>query len=75
MFDAKRFLEENFRDADRLVGTFHAYGLDVPTKDTVRKWFSRATIPSEWFPMIAAVLEMENGAPVSLTRYIGGRRE
>lgn len=73
MFDAKRFLDENFRDADGLVGTFHAYGLSVPPKDTVRKWFVRATIPSEWFPMIVAVLELENGKAISLTPYLGDR--
>lgn len=74
MFDAKRFLADNFRDPDGLVGAFHAYRLDIPPKDTVRKWFSRATIPSEWFVMIIVVLELENGRPVSLTPYIGDQR-
>lgn len=71
MFDVKRFLTENFRDPDGLVGAFNAYRLAIPPKDTVRKWFSRETVPSEWLPMIIAVLELENGKPVSLTPYIG----
>jgi hypothetical protein len=72
MFDTQRFLTENFRDADGVVGLFNAFRLEIPPRDTVRKWFSRGTIPSQWLPMLIAVAELEAGRPVSLARYVGG---
>lgn len=74
MFDAKRFLRDHFRDPDGVVGVFNSFRLDIPPKDTVRKWFERGTIPSPWFAMLVAVLELEKGRPISLSRYIGDQR-
>ena len=73
MFDAQRFLADHFRDADGVVGLFNAFRMDIPPRDTVRKWFERGTIPSSWLPMLLAVAELENGKPISLTRYVGGK--
>lgn len=73
MFCARRFLTDNFRDPHGLVGTFNSYKMDIPPQDTVRKWFERGTIPSEWLPMIVIVLELECGEPVSLVPYMERR--
>ncbi len=70
MFDTTRFLEDHFRTPDAIVGLFNAYRLEIPARDTVRKWFARGSVPSEWFPLLVAVRELENGEPVRLLPYI-----
>jgi hypothetical protein len=73
MFDAQRFMSDHFRDPDGVVGLFNAFRMDIPPRDTVRKWFERGTIPSSWLPMLIVVAELEAGRPVSLARYVGER--
>ena len=70
MFDCRRFLVDKFRDPDGVVGTFNAYGLGIPSRDTIRKWFERGSLPSDWFPMLVVVAELENGEPVRLAEYL-----
>lgn len=70
MFDTPRFLRETFINPDGLVGLFNAYRIPIPAKDTVRKWFSRGSVPSEWFAMSIALLELERGERVSLVNFI-----
>jgi len=71
MFDTVRFLQENFNSPDGVVGLLGAYKQDVPPRDTVRKWFSRGNVPSEWFPLLCAILELDHGSPISLAKYLG----
>lgn len=70
MFDHAKFMSSNFRDADGLIGLFAVYRVSCPAKDTVRKWFERGGIPSEWFVMAVCVLELDRGEPVSLIEYL-----
>lgn len=70
MFETTRFLQENFNSPDGVVGLLGAYRLDAPPRDTARKWFSRGNIPSDWFPVLCAVLELEGGQPISLAKYL-----
>ena len=70
MFDAVRFLKENFHNSDGVIGLLHAYRLDAPPRETVRKWFLRGGIPSTWFALLLCVLELDNGAPVRLAKYL-----
>lgn len=70
MFDTQRFLEDHYKTPDGIVGTFNAYRLDIPPRDTVRKWFARGSIPSEWFPMLVAVRELDTGEPIRLAPYL-----
>ena len=70
MFATNRFLEDHYRDPDGVVGAFNAYSLDIPPRDTVRKWFARGSIPSEWFPMLVAVRELDTGEPIRLAPYL-----
>lgn len=70
MFDSVRFLEENFNNADGIVGLLHAYRLDAPQRDTARKWFERGDIPAKWLPLLICVLEIDSGEPVRLAQYL-----
>lgn len=74
MFDARQFLVENFRDIHGVAGLLRAYKLPTPPTDTIRKWFDRGAIPSDWLPVLVCCLTFENGDPPRLTKYlhIGG---
>jgi hypothetical protein len=72
MFDVKKFLQETYCDADGVVGLLRAYGVSSPPKDTIRKWFSRASIPAQWFAVLIAVMELERGAPLRLAGFLNG---
>lgn len=69
MFRTADFLEDNWRDANRLTAFLGAYGHQVK-KPMVYQWFVRQRVPSEWAFMLLALLELEHGAPPSLTKYI-----
>lgn len=69
MFDFKRFLTDHWRDADTLHSYFALYGLKYQ-RATLYKWFLRDAIPSEAFAMLLSLLELENGKPVSITKYL-----
>jgi len=73
MFDASRFLEEHFRDADGVVGLLGAYNLTPPRANTVQKWFQRGSVPSEWLPLLLCVLELENGSAIQIAKYVEWR--
>ncbi len=70
MFASDRFLKENFRDADAIIALLAAYSLKSPTQEAAKKWFQRGSIPSEWLPVLICVLELEQGKPVGLSRYL-----
>lgn len=75
MFDNLRFLTEQFGNADAVIGLANHFNVDVPAKDTLRKWFERGSIPSDWWPVVLALLEMDRGAPVSVLDYMGRESE
>ncbi len=75
MFDTIRFLQDNFNAPAGVINLLGAYRLPAPPQDTVRKWFSRGNIPSEWLPVLVSVLELDNGQPVSLIRYLGSTQD
>jgi hypothetical protein len=70
MFDTQAFLRDHFPDADAIIGLLGAYRLPTPNREAARKWVSRNSVPAEWFPLLAAALELDFGAPISLTKYI-----
>jgi hypothetical protein len=72
MFDTKRFLKDQFRTPVELHTLMQSYGVDVPREGTVSQWFQRASVPSTWFPVLLAVLEMDRGHPVSVVEYMEG---
>lgn len=62
MFDTLRFLRENFVDIDGVLHLVskHAH-VDLPQRAAVTKWFQRASVPGDWFPIILMVAEAEVG--------------
>jgi hypothetical protein len=39
-------------------------------RDTLYKWFLREAIPSEAFAILLSLLELENGKPASIAKYM-----
>lgn len=74
MFDARRFLIDCFKTPVGLIAFLRAYNADLPSEETARKWFQRGSVPSDWFAYLLAYLEMDRGAPVSLSAYLGARK-
>lgn len=74
IFNMKRLLEENFTTPEGVVNLVSAYNLDAPSVEAVKKWFYRASIPSEWLPVLSYILEMENGETFRLSRYLEAGR-
>lgn len=70
MFDTVGFLRQHFQDVDALLATLSSFGLPAPNRETARKWFTRASIPSEWFPVLVCAAEIENGGPIRLAVYL-----
>lgn len=70
MFDAVKFLEDNFLSPNVVYAILTNYKLPAPPTDTIRKWFARGSIPAEWLPVLICCLELENGAPIFLAKYI-----
>ena len=73
VLDVRKFVAEQFHDAERLISTVRAYGLEAPNKQSVYKWLQRGTIPSEWLPILLVVLELDRGSPPRLAQYLRGR--
>jgi hypothetical protein len=68
-FAAKKFLTSTFVNCQGLHAHLTDAGYTVPL-DTVRKWFVRGSIPTEW---LVALLVSENNA-ISLKKYVGERK-
>lgn len=75
VFRTGKFLEDNFGDVDGVIGLVGKHWSTVPQREAVRKWFSRESVASEWWPVLLLVLEAHKGKPVSLSPYMtrGGR--
>jgi hypothetical protein len=69
MFQTVKFLEDNFDDVDGVIGLVGKYWPVTPRREAVRKWFSRESVASEWWPVLLLVLETHTGRPVSLAPY------
>lgn len=72
MFQTRRFLTDYFGNAPGLLAFLGAYGAPTPKPAAAEKWFQRASVPSEWLPILLAYLEVDNGHPLSLTPYLEG---
>lgn len=71
-FDYAGFLADYCGDVDGVLGLLTEYYETGPTREAVRKWFTRSGVPAHWFPLILTVLERNSGAPVSVMAYVGG---
>lgn len=72
MFDFKSFMACEVGDSHALVTLFKRYGVSAPKFDAIYKWRQRNTISIEWLIPLLALLELENGAPVSVAKYVRG---
>jgi hypothetical protein len=70
MFDAEKFLTDAFGSPEKVKQLMRAYGLPEPKDATVYKWFRRGSVPSDWLPILLAVLEIDRGAPFSIAAYV-----
>ena len=73
-FRTKIFLVENFQTVQGLLAFLRAYNAPMPNMKTVEKWFQRQSVPSEWFAVLLAYLEIDRGGPVSLIKYLEGAK-
>jgi hypothetical protein len=72
-FDHAAFLVRHFRDPLRLQAVVRLYLPDnVPEESTVRKWFSRGSVPGGWLALLLVVLELDTGKAVSLKPFVRG---
>ncbi len=69
-FDSTKFLRENFKSPPDLVAFAFRYGAGGLREPAVDKWFRRGSIPSDWLPVLLALLEIDRGGPVSLVPYL-----
>lgn len=70
MFDATTFLADHFRTPEALAWVAKKYDLDLPARDTIRKWYARGAIPAEWLPVMLMLVELESGNATSILPYM-----
>jgi hypothetical protein len=68
-FQAKKFLEAKFHDSEKLRDFLAVYGHEVKPM-TAYNWFRRDTLPTKWAFTLLALLETEQGKPVSLREFL-----
>lgn len=70
IFDAKKFLIDEFVDPPSMRAAFNAQpALPAPNEPTLRKWFQRGSIPSEWLAVLLLMRERQNRM-VKLSNYV-----
>lgn len=75
MFRSSEFLRDHFGNSAQLLAFLRAYGAPTPQQAAAEKWFSRDSVPGSWLPVLLVYLEIENGGPVSLKTYLGGKAD
>lgn len=68
--DQRAFLKKELLTPQNVLALFSRYGFLPPSYTTVEKWFQRGKIPSAWLFVILAIMELEQGQPVSVSKYI-----
>lgn len=64
------FIANELRTPQNVVSMFSRYNFRPPAYATVEKWFQRKTVPSSALFVILALIELEQGGALSLTRYV-----
>lgn len=67
--DQTSFLELHFDTPDGVLGLLGKYMTYPPKRPAVVKWFTRGSVPGEWWPILLYVIEQENGEPLSMGPY------
>lgn len=68
-FDVSKFLDVHCGGAKRVPALFKVYRLPAPGQQAVDKWRLRKSIPCDWLVALLCLLELECGAPISLSPF------
>ncbi len=71
MIDWRAFVNDQFGGPVQMHEFLSKHVEGVPPLDTVRKWYTRDSIPSPWFAACLCLLDRRDGGPVSLVQYLG----
>jgi hypothetical protein len=71
LFDILSFMRDYCPTPDAVVGLIQTQFASAPSKETVRKWFARKSVPSEWLPVLFYCVEQKKGKALKLKKYIG----
>ena len=74
MFDARRFLHDNFQNVGGVVAHLRAAGLEAPTEQQAEKWFQRGSLPGAWLANLLVGLEINKGGAISVRPYCEGAK-
>lgn len=69
MFDFPKFMNARWKNPAELHAFMATYG-HGQVYQVHYKWWTRQSIPAEWFAVVLALLEVENGRPVSLLEFM-----
>jgi hypothetical protein len=68
-FDIGALLLDHFKDFDTTHLLLSTYGYSV-NRTAVYQWFYRKAVPAHWLGVLLALREVQDGAPISLTKYL-----
>lgn len=70
MLNTARFLDDNFGDADGVLGLLAKHDMEMPNREAVRKWFARASVTAEWLAVLLVALKRETGRVADIEPYL-----
>lgn len=70
MFDFAAFLRDHWQTPAELHRFLLKYGVRDYGPQAVYKWWIRDSIPAEGFAVLTGLLEIRQGEPVSLAKYV-----
>ena len=72
MNGTERFLNDNFGDADGVLGLLAKHDRPVPNREAARKWFVRGSLTAAWLIELMVALQRETGRLADMEAYVDG---
>lgn len=69
-FDFRGFIADNWSGIDPMLSFLQQYGVEDVNRPAAYKWGVRGSIPADKFAVLLALLEIDTGKPVSLSRWL-----
>ena len=69
-FSCRRFLKTHFETPDLLLLDLIQFGERRPSREQVRKWFERDSMPGEWLAVILYSMELRDGKMPALGPFV-----